>query len=406
MKSYWGVFVVLSVFFLGCKQEIENKALEYVVDMHLENSEIFFDTELHHVSGLDSISFKISKSIKDIKVSGLNVESMKLDSLDEYQNLITLSLNGKDNSQGVIRFTYAIDLEKALVETTGGIGVLLQGVALIPVVKSEIFTPPTYIFKIENESKYHLFSNFTDGVKATTHKVVLNITEKPFDVYKGLNSTILTLNKDSVFVKSIDAALTSVVSYYSSVFDEDIPTFTILVNDFGNHSFYSSSGFVNLHYYNERGVDNKDVDYEYLYSTLYHEVAHKWFSMSNVYNVSPSAFIDEGFSDYVSVMYARKEYGEVYFEQIMDRYKEYANGAVSIMSVNDEIEFDERAKSLYGKGMLFCYEMELNLGREVFVDFLKLLVRERPVNIEALMVLINENYDKRIYDLAWSLLNN
>lgn len=119
MKSYWGVFVVLSVFFLGCKQEIENKALEYVVGMRIDNSEVLFDTELHHVGVLDSISFKISKSIKDIKVTGATVENMKLDSLDEYQNLITLSLNSKEKSQGVIRFTYAIDLEKALVETTG-----------------------------------------------------------------------------------------------------------------------------------------------------------------------------------------------------------------------------------------------------------------------------------------------
>lgn len=406
MRNSSLVCLIICFLLLSCGVEQEDRALEYVVDIRIDNSEVLFDTELHHVRVSDSISFKISKSIKDIKVTGATVENMKLDSLDEYQNLITLSLNSKEKSQGVIRFTYAIDLEKALVETTGGIGVLLQGVALIPVVKSEIFTPPTYVFKIENESKYHLFSNFTDGVKATTDKVVLNITEKPFDVYKGLSSNILTLNKDSVFVKSIDTALTSVVSYYSSIFDEDIRTFTILVNDFGNHSFYSSPGFVNLYYYNEVGVDNKDVNYGYLYSTLYHEVAHKWFSMTNVYNGSPSAFIDEGFADYLTVMYARKEYGEAHFEQIMDRYKEYAGGAVSIMSVSDEIEFDERAKSLYGKGMLFCYELELHLGREAFVEFLRLLVREKPVDIDAMMKLIKENHDTAVYDLAWSLLNS
>lgn len=340
MKSYWGVFVVLSVLFLGCKQEIENKALEYVVDMHLENSEIFFDTELHHVSGLDSISFKISKSIKDIKVSGLNVESMKLDSLDEYQNLITLSLNGKDNSQGIIRFTYGLGVNDSFRETTGGKGVLLQGSALIPIAKSEVFVPPTYIFNIVNESNYHLLSNFTSGVKMTSDKVVLNITEKPFDILKKGVCVVRSINKDSVFVENIAQEVSSVVGYYSSLLEEEISVFDIVVNDFGDHSFYTSPNFVNLYYYNAVDYDDKASNYSYLYNTLSHEIAHKWFSMSNVYNVSPSAFIDEGFSDYLSVMYARQKYGEVYFEQYIYSYQKYAEGGVSIMSVHEGMDFD------------------------------------------------------------------
>lgn len=105
-------------------------------------------------------------------------------------------------------------------------------------------------------------------------------------------------------------------------------------------------------------------------------------------------------------MYARQKYGEVYFKEYTNNYQIYAEGGASIMNVNEGMGFDVRAKSLYGKGMLFCYEMELDLGRDEFVNFLKLLVNERPVNIDALMVLMEENYDKRIYDLAWSLLNN
>ena len=70
------------------------------------------------------------------------------------------------------------------------------------------------------------------------------------------------------------------------------------------------------------------------------------------------------------------------------------------------MDFDLRAKSLYGKGMLFCYELELHLGREAFVEFLRLLVREKPVDIDAMMKLIKENHDTAVYDLAWSLLNS
>ena len=90
--------------------------------------------------------------------------------------------------------------------------------------------------------------------------------------------------------------------------------FIIVVNDFGDHSFCISPNFVNLYYYNAVDYDDKTASYSY--NTLFHELAHKWFSMSNVYNVSPSAFIDEGFSDYLSVMYIRQKYGRFILRNI------------------------------------------------------------------------------------------
>lgn len=404
MKNNLIVFIALSFFLYSCNQEGQDEALEYVVDVHIDESALFFNTELRHINVLDSVSFKLNKKIKNIKVFGEGVVSMRIDSLDAYQNLVTLSLKSKKSD--IVRFEYTLSIDDSFLETTGGRGVLLQGAELIPIVKSDIFIPPTYVFEVKNESKYHVFANFINGIKTTSDKVFMNVTEKPFDVYQGDVCIVRSISKDSDFVKNIAEEVSNVISYYSGLFDEEMNEFVIVINDFGNHSFFTSPNFVNLYYYNADDYNDKTASYSYLYNTLSHELAHKWFSMSNVYNVSPSAFIDEGFSDYLSVMYARQKYGEVHFEQIIKSYKEYAEGGGSIMSVHEGMDFDLRAQSLYGKGMLFCYELELYMGRDGFVDFLKLLVIEKPVNIEALMLLIEKNYDKKIYELAWSLLNN
>lgn len=56
--------------------------------------------------------------------------------------------------------------------------------------------------------------------------------------------------------------------------------------------------------------------------------------------------------------------------------------------------------------MLFYYGLELHLGQKAFVDFLRLLVRKRLAELEAMLQLISENYPNELSDWVWHLLPN
>jgi hypothetical protein len=146
---------------------------------------------------------------------------------------------------------------------------------------------------------------------------------------------------------------------------------------------YSRKNFVclrtkNFNLYTEKGIA--------------HEIAHFWW-----HNASASTWEDwlnEAFAEYSMLVYIRERKGDETFRKIVEEYKSNTKDLPPVWGI--ERNSPEAYSVLYEKGSLLLYELEEKVGKDVFLDFLKDVVRNKISNTNDLIELAEKKLSKSV----------
>ena len=146
---------------------------------------------------------------------------------------------------------------------------------------------------------------------------------------------------------------------------------------------YSRKNFVclrtkNFNLYTEKGIA--------------HEIAHFWW-----HNASANTWEDwlnEAFAEYSMLVYIRERKGDETFGKIVDEYKGKTKDLPPVWGI--ERNSPEAYSVLYEKGSLLLYDLEEKVGKDVFFDFLKDVVRNKISNTNDLIELAEKKLSKSV----------
>ena len=124
--------------------------------------------------------------------------------------------------------------------------------------------------------------------------------------------------------------------------------------------------------------DRSEEDY---FKFIAHELAHLWWN-----NADPTTWEDwlnESFAEFSALIALRDNFGEKEFNNKIKEFEESIKGLPPIKFLNRS---DEKAfLVLYRKGPFILYRLEKEIGREKFLDLLKLIHKKNINNTEDLL---------------------
>jgi len=143
---------------------------------------------------------------------------------------------------------------------------------------------------------------------------------------------------------------------------------------------YSGAAALSLRFYDSQATYNGFPGKIFLESATAHEVAHQWF-FNLVMNDQPDEpWLDEGFAQYLTVIYYRDAYsveaGIAFTDSLQQRWNRVNGENIPVSLPADLYSPEEYGAIIYGRAPLFLLEMEEKMGKEDFAVFLREYVED------------------------------
>jgi aminopeptidase N len=123
-----------------------------------------------------------------------------------------------------------------------------------------------------------------------------------------------------------------------------------------------------------------------------HEIAHFWWH--NAPADTWEDWLNEAFAEYSMLVYIRERKGNETFRKIVEEYKSKTKDLPPVWGIGRNSP--EAYSVLYEKGSLLLYEFEEKVGKEVFFNFLKDVVRNQISNTNDLIELAEKKLSKSV----------
>ena len=123
-----------------------------------------------------------------------------------------------------------------------------------------------------------------------------------------------------------------------------------------------------------------------------HEMAHFWWH--NAEANTWEDWLNEAFAEYSMLMYLREKIDINIFNRYISEYKKKVEKSPPIWGIDRAKP--EAYSALYEKGSLILMEFEEKLGQEQFLDFLRLILKEKVANTNEFLDLIEKVLPKDI----------
>ena len=143
---------------------------------------------------------------------------------------------------------------------------------------------------------------------------------------------------------------------------------------------YSRVGFISLNMPAGSDADN------HFYSTLSHEIAHFWWRGAPT--DTWENWLNEGFAEYSSLMYARATRGEQEFQERIAGLRERTKNRPPIWGLDRHSR--DAYPVLYLKGALCLYELEQRVGRQQFLKVLAAFAPQSAKSTQKFLQLLKE----------------
>lgn len=121
-----------------------------------------------------------------------------------------------------------------------------------------------------------------------------------------------------------------------------------------------------------------------------HEIAHFWWH--NAPAGTWEDWLNEAFAEYSMLVYIRERKGDKEFLQFVEEYKNKTKDLPSIWGI--ERNSEDAYSVLYEKGSLILYEFEEKVGKDLFFNFLKDVVKNKISNTNDLLELAEKKLSK------------
>ncbi|MGL5716060.1 MAG: M1 family aminopeptidase [Paraclostridium sp.] len=132
-----------------------------------------------------------------------------------------------------------------------------------------------------------------------------------------------------------------------------------------------------------------------------HELAHIWWNKGNV--SSWEDWLNESFAEYSALIAIRDNFGEKYFNNIINIYKDEAKHLPPIKNIDRS---DNNAYSvLYKKGSLVLNELEDKVGRDKFKEILATIHMNKIDTTDKLLDLLDSRFGKKLKEHIKKLLS-
>jgi hypothetical protein len=140
---------------------------------------------------------------------------------------------------------------------------------------------------------------------------------------------------------------------------------------------------------------DRSIVFSYSYSniaTLAHEIAHFWWNRGNA--LTTEKWLSESFAQYSEMMFIRQDQGEEKFSEIITGLEKQSAKLPPLLGGD---RFGSHGDDLiYVKGPFLLYQLEEQIGREKFVDFMVVLNRKKVSTTQKLLTELEQLTDKEV----------
>ncbi len=131
-----------------------------------------------------------------------------------------------------------------------------------------------------------------------------------------------------------------------------------------------------------------------------HEMAHFWWSIAD--SRTWEDWLNEAFAEYSMLLYFRERLGKEEFRTKIELYQNRIQNTPAIWGIDRN--GPEAYTVLYEKGALVLYELELKLGQDRFISFLRLILEKGIKTTDELLILVENEISKGVREWLESQL--
>jgi hypothetical protein len=185
-----------------------------------------------------------------------------------------------------------------------------------------------------------------------------------------------------------------VLNMFQSLFGKTDSTYLkFIIAPFEQGGGYSRRNFVRM------GTKWFDL---YTRKGIAHEIAHFWWHNADA--TTWEDWLNEAFAEYSMLLYIRERMGLGEFQKIVDEYKNRTKNLHPVWGIDRSA--NDAYSVLYEKGSVILYEMEEKVGKNLFLDFLKEISKNKIKTTKDMLSLVEEKLSMEISNWLENKLKN
>lgn len=196
----------------------------------------------------------------------------------------------------------------------------------------------------------------------------------------GYNLEVVSKNLAEEVPATLLENIRETLDFYNSAFGKNNPQreVTAVIRPFPEIS--GQGGYFRKSYFILPRID----DAKNLFFPVAHELAHHWWIGADQQN----AWLNESFAEYSAMIVTRKLKGAAAFNEILERKKKLNQNLPPIYGFDRTKNRQQTPLVLYVKGALKLNELEMDLGEEKFLEFLRKVLDAKINNTDRLIELL------------------
>lgn len=167
---------------------------------------------------------------------------------------------------------------------------------------------------------------------------------------------------------------------------QDSSYLKFVISPFERGGGYSRKNFVCMR--------TKHFNYYTITKGIAHEIAHFWWNGAKT--TTWEDWLNESFAEYSMLLYIREKWGNEAFEKQVEEYENKTKGLPPIWGIDRNSS--QAYSVLYEYGSIMLYEMEKKIGSDVFLEFLKEVVKNNINTTEKFLKLVEVKLTKENRD--------